>query len=82
MVIKFNLPDPFHLIGEGFGKLNDNFCGKDIEIGINVGTDTAYLLRSHEHFQETYRLQKEKIEQLKPTYRIPNLMELLEVVRS
>lgn len=55
---------------------------EDVETGKNVGTDTAYLLRSHEHFQETYKIQEEKIEQLKPTYRISNLLELITIVKS
>lgn len=55
---------------------------EDVETGINAGTDTAYILRAHEHFQETYKLQKDKIEELNPTYRIANLLELVSIIKG
>ena len=55
---------------------------EDVETGKNAGTDTAYILRSNEHFQETYNLQRDKIEQFNPTYKINNLMELVRIMYS
>ena len=55
---------------------------EDVETGKNAGTDTAYILRSHEHFQETYKLQKDKIEELNPTYKITNLLELVSIIKG
>ncbi len=55
---------------------------EDVETGINADTDTAYILRSHEHFQETYKLQKDKIEELKPTYKITNLLEIVSIIKG
>jgi HAD superfamily hydrolase (TIGR01509 family) len=55
---------------------------EDIELGRNVGMDTAYCLRNNEHAQGTYLLQKDWIDNHKPTYFIHDLTELVDIIKG
>lgn len=89
IVDKAQKPDPKYLLDTinrlGLKPSEVLYVGdedEDIEIGKNVGTDTSYLLRPHEHFQETYKIQKDMMDQFKPTYKISNLLELVDIIKS